>query len=327
MNSIELKSKPVPPSLMKSLTAGFDAISNHLSLIIFAIALDLFLWFGPRMSLVRLFSKYLGSSLSASELGDPEMLKVIQTALEEFNLLNLMRTFPIGIPSLMASRSTLESPLGRSFNWEVPSLGSALGIWVVITLVGLGVGTLYFSMVAQAAVSNKVNWRKALSRWPWDCSQILLLSLLWWGLLIGLTIPSSCFLTTVLLSGFGSQQVLLIVALVFGGMLIWLLIPLVFSPHGVFVNHSIIWTSIKDSVRLTRSTLPTTSLLLLTIVVLSEGLDVLWSLPTETSWLALIGIVGHAFVATSLLAASFIYYQDAHRWVKRIAQQANATLA
>jgi hypothetical protein len=40
--------------------------------------------------------------------------------------------------------------------------------------------------------------------------------------------------------------------------------------------------------------------------------------PEETSWLSLVGVAGHAFVTTGLLAASFIYYRDADRWVKAI---------
>jgi hypothetical protein len=40
-----------------------------------------------------------------------------------------------------------------------------------------------------------------------------------------------------------------------------------------------------------------------------------------SSWLAFIGIVGHAFVVTGLLAATFVYYRDATRWVERVQQQ------
>jgi len=42
---------------------------------------------------------------------------------------------------------------------------------------------------------------------------------------------------------------------------------------------------------------------------------VLWNIPDNTTWLLLLGIIGHAFVTTSLLAASFVYYHDADVWV------------
>ena len=146
-------------------------------------------------------------------------------------------------------------------------------------------------------------------------------------LLLVIAIPFSCLFSVFLLSGFGFEQVALIAALVFGVLLVWLLIPLLFSPHGIFVNQRVIWASIFDSIRLTRFTLPSTSLLFLTIFVLSEGLDVLWNMPEDNSWFTLVGITGHAFVATSLLAASFFYYRDADRWVQRLIQQAKLSIA
>jgi hypothetical protein len=63
-------------------------------------------------------------------------------------------------------------------------------------------------------------------------------------------------------------------------------------------------------------------LFFLGVLLISEGLDVLWSTPEENSWLTLIGVAGHALVTTSLLAASFVYYRDAGRWVNWMLKQA-----
>jgi hypothetical protein len=35
----------------------------------------------------------------------------------------------------------------------------------------------------------------------------------------------------------------------------------------------------------------------------------------------MVGIVGHAFIATGLLAASFIYYQETDRWLSVVSNQ------
>ena len=55
MESTNLKVIITPPSLMKSLMAGFDAVSNHVSLILFSVLLDLLLWFGPHVRIAKLF--------------------------------------------------------------------------------------------------------------------------------------------------------------------------------------------------------------------------------------------------------------------------------
>jgi hypothetical protein len=65
---------------------------------------------------------------------------------------------------------------------------------------------------------------------------------------------------------------------------------------------------------LTRMTLPTTSLFFLSVLAISEGLNILWRVPPETSWLTLLGIGGHAFISSGLMAASFIFYRDADRY-------------
>jgi hypothetical protein len=109
--------------------------------------------------------------------------------------------------------------------------------------------------------------------------------------------------------------------------MIWVLLPLLFSPHGLFVARNTMWTSIKKSARLTRWTLPTTALLFLTIFILSEGLRLLWNVPSVTSWWSFVGIVGHAFMTTSLLAASFVYYRDADRWLRGMLQRAQQPVA
>ena len=327
MSSTDQQIISSPPSLIKSLMAGFDATSNHLGLILFSVTLDLLLWFGPRMRLVELFRPFLSGSGALPEIQDPEMTKALVAALEQFNLFSVLRTLPIGVPSLMVSRAVLETPVSVPYLWELSSLGAASLLWLALSAIGLAAGTLYFIAVSQAAILNKIDWRQMFTSWPRAYLQIFYLTLFWFGLFVITVVPFSCLLTILLFTGFNINQVAMVVLLLFAGLLVWMLVPLFFSPHGIFVNQRTMWISVRDSVRLTRMTLPTTSLLLLVILVLSEGLDVLWSTPLPTSWFTLVGIAGHAFVTSSLLAASFIYYRDADRWVQQILQQAKLSVA
>jgi hypothetical protein len=57
------------------------------------------------------------------------------------------------------------------------------------------------------------------------------------------------------------------------------------------------------------------------VILLGQGLDFLWRTPPETSWWTLIGIAGHAFVSTALLAASFVYYRDVNAWLAAVMEQ------
>ena len=328
MDSITSQTSPAPPSLMKALMAGFDAISNHIGLILFSVVLDLVLWLGPRWHINGLFQDFFDRAAAMPEMkGQAEMFAQLKTMLQGFNLLSFLRTFPVGVPSLLAGQLAVESPLGELPVWRIASFSSAFGLWLLVALIGVVAGTLYFSGVAQAALSNRVTWRQVLSQWPWEFLQVLLLVIIWVAILVTIFVPLSCFMSVFLLSGLGLGQASLFFLLFAAVVVVWLLVPLVFAPHGIFVHRYATWASIRESIRLTRWTLPSTSFLLLVLVVLSEGLDVLWNIPAGSSWMVIIGIVGHAFVVTSLLASTFIYYRDADSWVKEMFKQTRLSSA
>jgi hypothetical protein len=77
---------------------------------------------------------------------------------------------------------------------------------------------------------------------------------------------------------------------------------------------------------LTRFTLPSSSLFVLAVLLVGTGLNLLWAVPAEDSWLALVGILGHAFVTTALLASSFIYYQDMSLWLQTVFERLRSSL-
>ena len=309
-----------PPSLISALRGGFDAITNNVVLILFPAALDLFLWLGPHLRLKQLVDSLSSQLVSMYDFQDPgakEMLQAGQEVwaqvAEQFNLLTSLRSYPVGIPSLMAYLSPIRNPTGLPGGWEIQSIGGALAIWVLVTIFGLVAGTIYFAAVAQAALSGQVQWRWALLQWPWAALQVLLLSLFFLALVIGISIPGSLIISLGALSSLTLGQCAVIM---YGVLLTWLFFPLLLSPHGIFVDRQNIFNTLKSSLAVTRATVASTFLFFLTVVLLSRGLDTLWGVPPETSWLMLIGIAGHAFVATSLLASSFVYYQDASQWMK-----------
>ncbi len=326
MKTVEAQALPAPPSLMASLMAGFDAITNQIGLILIPVALDLFLWMGARLRLSRLVDAYLKYLSSITATQAPETQNVFQQlqdfwvfAAERFNLFSILRSYPIGIPSLMASWQPAGSPAGIMAVFEASSFIGAFAFWLVITIAGLVLGTFFYLLVAQASLSGKVKWRRALIRLPYSTLQVIFLVLFWAILLLVISLPASCLLSMAAISGYALGQLGLFL---FGGLVLWIIFPLFFSTHGIIVNHSKMWVSILDSIRITRYTMPKTALLFVVIFVIDEGMGMIWRIPDETSWFTLIGVLGHAFIASGLLAASFVYYRDAYRWVQRLLQEA-----
>lgn len=326
MNHSDVQAAPSPPNLIKALKAGFDTISNHIWLILFPVVLDLFLWMGPHLRIKTILEALVGQMISMQSLVTPETEQAIlssqaywQELAERINLFSALRSFPIGIPSLMVSRQPLSTPLGTPQMWEISSIGTILGVWLLLFAVGVLLGTLYFITVGQASLCDQISWRKALSSWPRALWHVLLLVLLWAGLMLAVSIPASCLVTFAAMLGLGSSTLIILLYL---GLVLWVIFPLIFSPHGITAYGRKMWVSVAESVRLTRYTLPTSGLLFLIILLLGEGMDYLWNVPEDNSWITILGVAGHAFIATSLLATSFIYYRDASQWMQSIIQPA-----
>jgi hypothetical protein len=101
----------------------------------------------------------------------------------------------------------------------------------------------------------------------------------------------------------------------------WVIVPLFFWPHGIFIKKQNVITSILSSVQMARFTLPTSSMFVLAVFLLTFGLNFLWSIPPEDSWITFLAIFGHSFVTTALLAGSFIYYRDMNIWLQTVIEK------
>lgn len=310
----EVQTIPPPPGIIGSLRAGFDAIASHVAVILMPLGLDLLLWLGPRLSMDRLVQPALQqfATLAASSGTQADTVQswmdIYRQFFAEFNLLVVLRTFPIGVFSLMSGRLPTQTPLGNPAVVEVNSTGALLGLIVLLTLMGWLLGGLYFRWVAALVVSEV----PAAGR---SVVQALLYSticaILTWVLGVPLLLLMGILFSINSLVGEGALLLLAFLSL-------WLIVPVFFSPHGIFVKKQNALASFVGGFQMTRFTLPVTSLFVLTVVLIGIGLNVLWSVPTVDSWLALVGFMGHAFITTALLASSFVYYQDMTGWLQTV---------
>jgi hypothetical protein len=321
---------PAPPKLLPTIKAGFDSVGAHLELLLFPILLDLFIWFGPHLNLrgwlegyrsdfMRWFrgSLYSYDTIQAS-------LDVWKVITEKLNIIAALRSYPVGIPSLMAGRLPTISPVGAVPSVDIPYLWAILAAWLALTLIGLALGTLYYTLVTQAILEGRLDWRQALKSWPGNALQVLVVSLALLFFVIVVSLPASCLLSFSAFAGLAASQC---AAVLYTGFLLWLLFPWVFSAYGIFIRKDPALKSIQRGARITRLTIVSTSVLFFIVVGLTQGLDFLWNVTAESSWLSVIGIVGHAIVTTALLAATLIYYRDTDRWLESLLLQAAKTAA
>jgi hypothetical protein len=320
MDKIESHVMPVPPNMITSLRVGFDSVTNQIAIIIIPMVIDLLLWLGPHLQVKTLVNNYLDSMVASVQLNSIQSGGLISTSIEtmrniasHINLLILLRTFPVGIPSLMASRLPVEIPTGAPVFIDIANPFVVFSLVVGLLVIGLIAGSFYYNLVVQVSLNGKVELKKVIKNWVWSSLQILSLALAFLLIFVVISIPSSCVISAIALIGIPLGQFAFFIYI---GVILWLAFPLLFSAHGIFTNHNNALVSVQRSMVLTRMTLPTTSFFFLSILAISEGLDILWRVPPENSWLTLVGVIGHAFITSALLAASFIYYRDADKWAQ-----------
>ena len=317
-----------PPKIISSILAGFNAVANNIYLILMPIILDLFLLFGPKLRLKNVLDPYLQQaiknlySFSTVEMKDMVDLtrEMWSTFLTEFNLFSLLRTYPIGIPSLLAGQSIQSSPVGSSPIIDVNTWGELIVFSILLIMIGIVIGSIYFNEVERNSRGSKRPYSVQVSIWQIIQSYLLTGALF---ILLGVfLIPSSIVVSLIAIFNPIIAQIVLLLTMLIA---IWLFIPVFFSPHGIFASQQNALVSIMTSYRLVRSYLPGTGLFMVLILLFSQGLNLIWLIPPSTSWFILVGIAGHSFVSTSLLAASFNYYLLGTNWMKAVIEQQAST--
>jgi len=323
MDMQRLETLPPPPGVITSLQAGYNVVSSRVALIALPVLLDVFLWLGPRLSVGKWYSAVLADSINfLRQNGFPTQDLAVYTKnvpimvdlMEKLNWLGWIRTLPIGIPTLMLdlpNEIPVQTPLGFQGVIQLPSFIVVVSLILLLTFAGWLGGGLYFRIVAGASLGEAeagIGRVRAIT-------QTSLLSVIWGIGSVIVILP--LFLILAVLAAITPllSQVAFFIILFFT---FWLVVPLFFTPHGIFVRKQNAIISIMSSLRMSRFTLPTSSMFVLSVFLLSRGLGYLWKVPTSDSWLMLVGIAGHAFISTTLLAASFVYYRDMSDWLQNV---------
>ena len=186
---------------------------------------------------------------------------------------------------------------------------------------GIVFGSLYFFLVARAA--NKVSDPFSISGFFRSTGQSLLLSLILLMMVIVLGFPAMCLISSLVLflPGLGTLPFM-----VFGLAFVWIMLPMSFSPHGIFLGGMNASRSIVTSFKLVRSMMSGSGMFLIMVIMLSYGLDALWSTPGVESWMLLVGIFGHGFISCGLLASTFVFYREGLKWLSEVLKDKQAAV-
>ncbi|MBN1875755.1 MAG: hypothetical protein JXA33_16140 [Anaerolineae bacterium] len=315
-----------PMGVWACLATGFEVVARRPYLSIPPLLLDLFLWLGPRLSLAPIFKDVTDILQEFFLLGDisseTEQLYVLMGALlneaaTRYNLFSMLVPAPLlGIPSLMAQRMPVIWPLARTrTEVEIASV-FLVAFWsLVLVFAGLGLNALYLRLIGASVIMETE------SKLPGPETAMLL----WWRLiqlLIGLALA---VISVSMVSGLLVTLIGMFSPVIAGFVMTMISsLMLLVGFHFIFVIPAIVqlrhtpFQAIKESILLTRGDFLGSAGLVLLLLVTWRGLNVVWSLPDPASWSTLIGIGGHAFVVSGLIATLLVFYQERLDFLKQL---------
>lgn len=306
-------------NIIDNMSAAFNTVIKKIWLLVIPIALDLFLWLGPKVSVAPLVNDFVAiiqqgltnaSATAQTSSADlvSSLLPELQATLASTNLLALLAWGRVGVPSISGLLPiTPQNRLVLLINTPLQMVGVELAILAL----GLFLACILIGLISQAVRGEGLNLHQVLRRAPTH-----------WLYLVLLYVPLNILLFMALGLGLllGPLMFLLL-----GGIL-WISLYLFFVPQAVILSDASPLEALRDSFIIVRLNFWSSLCLVLLVYLISGGFGLIWSRLTFNP----IGIIGsilaNAFVGTGLLAATCFFYRDRMvKWQQMLQQHKMST--
>lgn len=314
------------PGVIDSLSEGFAQINRVLWVLLLPVVLDLVLWVAPRISAVPLVDRWLGFSRQAlSEYGrtagqggpvDPQSLEMARRWLEESPLANLLSFLTWNLANASVPTVVPSQRLASGQVVEVDSPLTFLALVVCLQLAGVFLGCVYLGIIGQQVRDGQPDAnRLARQVWRYYLSVLGFIGVVL-GIVLGVSIPLSIVVGILTLVAPPLAAIVysaLLVTTLFVG--VWMLLYLFFLVDAIVVGELGPLAAVRSSVLVVRSNLGASLGLIALILLISLGMHVIWSALARQAWGMWLAILGNAYVASGLVAASMLFYR--HRAAPR----------
>ncbi len=307
--------------IIDTLSAGFSTITKKLWLVAPPVLLDLYLWWGPRLSIlpiVREVAQFLRELPPMSLSGVPPSLLAegLEEVGQELNLFSFLQNGLMGMPSLIAWATSELQGSHLQEVIEVQSWGYLFLVSAILILVGVFIGSVYLVLIAVAIRKENMDvgvvWRRAYRCWAW---------VMVWGLLLlgmGLFINLAISLITVpvaLINQDLAQGLFSLMWLTSLGLGLWIALNAFFTVQALVLQDlGLVQAVWRSSAVVRRNFWATLGLISLSLLI-QLGLGQIWHRLHTGSWQTVLGILGNAYIGSGVMAAIMIFYLDRYwRW-------------
>lgn len=311
------KTSPTLPGIFPTIAAGFDVVTSHLWLVTIPIILDVFYWIGPQLRATTLWLGLADLFRDAGAMFD--MADQIAELAGHTNLFTFLSIPFLGVPGLMAGIIMPEKTPVQTLIWEIGHPARWLLLFASVSFAGLLVSAAFHALIARAVCSRDPSgcqmvtrnenapWLSVARRMPVYCLRVLGLAFLLIVLALVIYIPLALVAAVITLFSAALGSMVMLGAL---ALLIWLIFYLSFGLHGILLRERPVLAALLDSIRVVQHNWLAALSLFLLIIGVRNMLAWIWLQVDTGSWLTLVSIAGYAFVNTSLVAATFIFYRD-----------------
>jgi hypothetical protein len=291
-------------SIIDTLSSGYGLINRWPLLLAPPILLDLFLWFGPRLSVQAPLLAAADLLVSQGEASD-ELVAIVRQAAGQSDLFALLA---IQLPSMMRLLSPATTPLAGSrplLDLTDPAL--ALGVGLLLALAGFLLAMVYLVPIARVVRDGRPGLTGAASPIWRSWLRLLALVLLLAGGLVALAIPLALVTAVLALGGLPLGPVVLFAAQVAA---IWLVVYLFFVIDAIVVSEVGPLRAIRYSVAVVRHNFWSALGLILLTLIISLGLPEVFKAIARLAAGVPVAIVANAYINTGLAAASMLFYRE-----------------
>jgi len=319
-------------SVIDTLSAGFTTVTRKLWLIALPVLVDLYLWRGPRLSIlpvarqVASFARAV-SPASLSGVSPADIAQTLEEIGRELNLFSLLNSGLLGMPSLIAWTTPQTGVHQVGGVIEIQSWGSLLAILVVLLGLGMLIGSTYLALmtlvIREENLSVREVWRRTWHCWAWVMA---------WGiLLVGLALFISLAISMVslpvaLINQTAAQGLLSLLWLMSVGLGLALTLSTFFTVQALVLQRvGLVW-AIWRSFNVVRGNFWATLGLIFLSMLIQLGFGQIWQRLNTGSWQTLFGMAGNAYIGSGVMAAIMTFYLDRYRrWQEEQGSEAVAS--
>lgn len=271
-------------------------------IILFPVLLDLFFLFGPRVSIAPIVSQIATQPGFTRAFGPDSPTQTIGFA-EEANLLGLLSPANMSLPVIVPVLG-----LGRGTFTFVDSVGTAALIALGSLLGGALIGCVYRAMLAQQARDGEISLRELPSQVLLALSRVILLILLLFTVGLSVMLPLA-FIAAV--ASLATTAATALMTAIMATLVLVAQLYVFFAPDAIFISRVGPLRAIRQSAAVVQTGVWSAITLVILITVILIGLSQVWQLlASQASWGLALGIVGNAYIASGLVAASMLFYRE-----------------